>query len=168
MKVLVFWLILFSGLTFADVRQEALVLVSQAAELFEEAPLESSQLAEEAYRLLGSSQSPEGRELASCAGLAARAARDGGDFGRAEIWFEHALKHADGEGVTILRAEFSDLLMRSGRLMQARGALGKIPNVEGSKSVAKAQLFQAAAKLEMACGRPEIASDLIRSAIHVR
>ena len=149
---------------FAGVREDALQFAHEAGKLIESDPSKSSQLAEKAYDLLASDDSIQAPDLAACAGLAARAARLANDTGRAQLWFQKALTHAAPEGATVVRAELADMLMRAGKLPEARQALGPTPTLN-APSPPLAQWHQTSAKLHLTCGLPEKAQSAIKAAI---
>jgi len=155
--------LLLSPLT-ADVREDALVIANEAGQIFQTDPAKASNLAEEAYQLLAKTTGTAQADLAACAGLAARAARFGGEAKRARQWFQKALTHAGPEGSAVLRAELADMLMRSGKLPDAQRALGSPPPLT-PPSATLAQWHQTAAKLHLTCGLPEKAQAAINAAM---
>ena len=163
MRVLALLFALTSGL-FADARNEALALATQAGQFIETDPGHASQLAEEAFVVLKGSETPAKEDLAACAALAARTARIAGDHGRARLWFQKTLSLSNPSNISIIRAELSDMLMRDGELAEARKSLGPIPKLT-PPSQALAQWQQSSAKLHLACGLPDQAKEAIEAAI---
>lgn len=147
----------------AGVREEALVLANQAGEVFETDPSTASRLAGKAYQLLAKSEESAAADLAACAGLTARSARFANEIERAQIWFQKALTHAEGEDAIVLRSELGDLLMRRGDLAEARRTLGPVPRL-AKPSAILAQWLQTSAKLHLTCGLPAEAKTAITAA----
>lgn len=164
MKRFAFFAFLLLSPLGADLREDALVIANQAGQAFETDPAKASRLAEQAHQLLANSPTPAPADLAACAGLAARAARFAGEEKRAQQWFQKALTHAAPESSAVLRAELSDMLMRSGDLPGAQKALGPTPNLKPPSAIL-AQWHQTAAKIHLTCGLPEKAQAAIAAAI---